>query len=108
MCVCVWLYSGDLMFKSPEYTKGMKSGITAEPHLQQIVLSETDDFVVLACDGLWDVMTHQDVLSLVGEVLTRTNDPQEAANRLVREALERHSTDNVSAIVFTWKDHQTQ
>jgi serine/threonine protein phosphatase PrpC len=54
-----WLRSsGDMMYKHPEYTDNRVSGVNAEPHLSSIVISEQDDFIIMACDGLWDVFKY--------------------------------------------------
>ena len=40
-------------------------GTTAVPHTQVVELTATDTYLVLACDGLWDVMTDQESVSSV-------------------------------------------
>jgi serine/threonine protein phosphatase PrpC len=68
-------------------------------------------FVVLASDGLWDVMSNQEVVDMVQEVLTLFNDTevigwdeggafQEAAERLTQEAYVRGSNDNIGVCVI--------
>lgn len=53
-------------------------------------------FVILACDGLWDVMTDDDAVKIVHEY----NGPkQDVAHHLIQQALERGTTDNVTAVV---------
>jgi serine/threonine protein phosphatase PrpC len=58
------------------------------------------DTLVLCSDGLWDVVARPEIAE-VGERLTDTSIPTavEAADRLVRLAVDRGSTDNVSAVV---------
>ena len=51
--------SGDLMYKNPEYTDKRISGVNAEPHLASLVLSDNDDFIIMGCDGLWDVFKYE-------------------------------------------------
>jgi serine/threonine protein phosphatase PrpC len=61
-------------------------------------------FLILACDGVWDVMTNEDAALLVegvlqtakGDLKSRVNS---ATERLVRTCIERGSSDNVTAIV---------
>eukprot|EP01094_Clydonella_sp_ATCC50884_P017117 TRINITY_DN2921_c0_g1_i2.p1 TRINITY_DN2921_c0_g1~~TRINITY_DN2921_c0_g1_i2.p1 ORF type:complete len:369 (+),score=91.80 TRINITY_DN2921_c0_g1_i2:101-1207(+) len=50
---------GDLMYKDEEYTSGKASGIAVRPYVSTQQLGEQDDFVVLACDGLWDVFSYE-------------------------------------------------
>ena len=39
--------------------------ITAEPHVCELDLTDDDEFVVLACDGVWDVKSNQQVVDFV-------------------------------------------
>ena len=56
---------GDIMYKDPKFTDGKQSGLVADPFLTSVELDlVADDFIVMACDGLWDVMTHQVLLCL--------------------------------------------
>jgi serine/threonine protein phosphatase PrpC len=61
-------------------------------------------FVILASDGLWDVLTNMEAVDMVVEVLTHTlwresRGLQEAAERLTLEAYVRGSTDNIGVCV---------
>lgn len=62
-------------------------------------------FIVLASDGLWDVLTNQEAVDMVVEVVNyyeswqETNAFQEAAERLTQEAYIRGSTDNIGVCV---------
>lgn len=72
------------------------AGVTALPEITSLDLTPQDHFVVLATDGLWDVVSAQEAVGLVYDTV---KDPTLAAKRLVTEALMRGSADNVSAIV---------
>ena len=64
---------------------------------------EADDlFFVIACDGVWDVLTDQQVCDLV---LEKWGDPAAAASAIVRTALSSGSGDNLTAqvVTFGWK-----
>ena len=50
-------------------------------------LTSEDEFVVLACDGLWDLLTSQRVVELARQNLQQNdNDAQKCAQYLVRPA----------------------
>jgi len=53
-------------------------------------------FLIVACDGLWDVLKDQDAVDMVRQY---SGEKENVAKYLVREALNRGSTDNVTAIV---------
>ena len=59
-----------------------------------------DEFIVIASDGLWDVMTAQDGVDFVRAKKQETGSKKGIANMLVKESLERETSDNVSAIVI--------
>lgn len=91
----------------------MKGAVISSPHLSRTVLVADDaeggggeggmgrrePFVVLACDGLWDVMTDAEVVAFVGDRLGRGVGAGATAKKLVRAALDRGSTDNISVMV---------
>lgn len=76
--------------------------IRAEPDLIIEELSWNDDFYVLATDGLWDVMTNQEVVAFLHDCFeTDLSDEsrQELTKDLVVEALSRGAEDNVTVLV---------
>lgn len=87
---------GDWHMKCP---KGSPCPLSAEPELQEIVLSEEDEFLILGCDGLWDVMSSQCAATIVRKELTLHNDPERCSRELVREALKRNTCDNLTVVV---------
>lgn len=52
----------------------------------------TDRFVILATDGLWDELTDQEAVSIVGQCV-QTGAPHEAADKLVEAALAHAASD---------------
>jgi serine/threonine protein phosphatase PrpC len=63
-------------------------------------------FFVLACDGLFDVMSDQEVVDWVHDRLASTNDDLETiAERLAHHAVDIGSTDNVSVLIVTLPHH---
>lgn len=60
-------------------------------------------FLVLACDGVWDVCTDQDIVDIVVRMSRRenNNNPRRWARTIVRKALKRETEDNVSAVVIS-------
>ncbi|TMW97548.1 hypothetical protein EJD97_005337 [Solanum chilense] len=97
---------GDWYMKLPF---GSASPLTAEPEVQQLLLTEDDEFMILGCDGIWDVMSNQDAVNVVRHELRLHNDPQQSARELVNQALCKDTDDNLTAIVvcFTSPDHRT-
>ncbi|KAK4795170.1 hypothetical protein SAY86_013164 [Trapa natans] len=87
---------GDWEMKLPV---GSDSPLIAEPDIQQAILTEEDEFLIIACDGIWDKMSSQYAVSLVRQALRRHDDPHQCAAELVADALRLNTPDNVTAIV---------
>lgn len=74
----------------------MKKLVTGHPYTTETVIQhDLDEFIIIACDGLWDVCSDQEAVDLVREV----HDPGEGAKILVDHALDQFSTDNLSCMV---------
>lgn len=82
---------GDLAFK--DY-------ITAAPEITQITLADEHEYIILACDGLWDVITNQDAIDIILKQQTIT----EMSRSLVSSALNKGSGDNITVIVINLKE----
>lgn len=74
----------------------MKDLVTGHPYTTETVIQpDQDEFLILACDGLWDVCSDQEAVDLVRGI----QDPQAASKTLVDHALARFSTDNLSCMI---------
>ncbi|KAI2266612.1 mgpp2cl-1, protein phosphatase 2C-like protein 1 [Ophidiomyces ophidiicola] len=74
----------------------MKDFVTGHPFTTETIIQpDSDEFLILACDGLWDVCSDQEAVDLI----RNTHDPQAASKILVDHALSRFSTDNLSCMV---------
>jgi serine/threonine protein phosphatase PrpC len=72
----------------------------AHPHIESVSLKPGDAFLIIASDGLWDVMSDKEACeAIMGDV-----DLELAANTLVSQAYGRGSTDNISVIVVSLRD----
>jgi len=77
----------------------MKEFVVGAPYTTETELCDDDEFLVLACDGLWDVANDQSVIDLVREI----PDAQAASSKLLKHALSHHTTDNVTVVVVRFK-----
>lgn len=83
-----------------KFSLGEASPLIADPDVRQIMLTEDDEFLIIGCDGIWDVLPSQVAVSLVRRGLRRHDDPEECARELVREAIRLNSSDNLTVIVI--------
>lgn len=82
--------------------KGATGGVSCAPHVVSHTLQPTDRAVVLASDGLWDVVGEGEAQDAVLQALGATPPvpAAEIADRLVRMALSKGTKDNVCALVL--------
>jgi len=76
--------------------------VSAEPEIASMVLSHSDEFLLLACDGLFDVFRSQDAIALARqELIAHRGEPAEVARILSDQAIRvRRSRDNVSILII--------
>lgn len=70
------------------------------PDVTEIVLGDDDEFVIVASDGLWDVMPSQQVVQQVRKELQKHGDIQLAADNIADLAVKRYTQDNVAVIII--------
>eukprot|EP00927_Polykrikos_kofoidii_P033738 TRINITY_DN28567_c0_g1_i1.p1 TRINITY_DN28567_c0_g1~~TRINITY_DN28567_c0_g1_i1.p1 ORF type:complete len:819 (-),score=164.47 TRINITY_DN28567_c0_g1_i1:106-2562(-) len=96
---------GDKDFKDPDV-------VSAEPEITiHEVDWDRDEFVILASDGIWDVVTDKMAVRLVQQCLrSKDGSEEKAAQLLVKIAGERGSGDDRTAIVvrFGWLKAKTE
>ena len=99
-----------------------KPAVTGEVEVKRFPLRAEDEFVLLASDGLWDVMSSQEVVSYVHKRLDAApkdgadvNSDEDMANLrylrrknmsrfIANEALRRGSGDNISVVIVWLKE----
>lgn len=92
----VWRVGGVLAVSRAIGDRILKTqGVTAEPEIRQCRITPADKFIVLASDGLWDVLSNEEVATYA----CQTNNPKIVARRLLKEALGRGSADNITVLV---------
>ncbi|KAK4401120.1 putative protein phosphatase 2C 60 [Sesamum angolense] len=60
---------GDMEFKQNKFLPAEKQIVTADPDINIVELCDDDEFVVLACDGIWDCMSSQQLVDFILEQL---------------------------------------
>lgn len=103
----VYRVNGNLALSRAVGDRSERPAISAEPEFTVVSLDENAQFVVLATDGLWDVMTSEEVVSFCHFKLRAQEDAQmkqiiqrKMAEFLVAEALRRGTVDNVTVVIL--------
>lgn len=87
---------GDNMFKDLDINK---SPLISTPEILEFILSKNDKFIVIACDGLWDVMTNEEVKNYINNIYNKF-DLNTIAKKIVEHAIYNlHSSDNVTVFI---------
>jgi serine/threonine protein phosphatase PrpC len=79
----------------------LKPFVSPEPRVIEGALGRENDYVVLACDGVWDVLMPEEVM----RAARTAGHPQIAAESITTTALDRGSTDNITVIVLDIRAH---
>ena len=93
---------GDFRYKQAKHVDISHQAVTCVPEITFHRRSPGDDLLVLACDGVWDVLSNEELISFVRDHLLKGNchiTMEEAAEAVVDLSLRQGSTDNISAIV---------
>ena len=102
---------GDIEAKDEKFG-GMKNVVVALPDIKELEINDEYNFIVIGCDGIFDVLTNEELLECVKIVLKEKkmteyiNDDDvhelcgEFAAMIIKSALAKDSFDNVSCIVI--------
>ncbi|KAK4799411.1 hypothetical protein SAY86_024776 [Trapa natans] len=91
---------GDWDMKIPGRAAGAAlSPLISDPDFQHVTLTEDDEFLILASDGIWAVMSSWRAVNIVRKELKKHNDPKRAARKLVRESYWLGANDNATVVV---------
>lgn len=91
---------GDFQYKDSPALPPEQQKITAAPDISQFPRNPEDQFVVLACDGVWDVMSNQQVVKFVSDHLKAGKAPELICELLLDHCLAKNSKDNMSVIII--------
>ncbi|KAE8700166.1 pleiotropic drug resistance protein 1-like isoform X1 [Hibiscus syriacus] len=68
-------------------------------------LTEEDEFLIIGCDGVWDVFRSKNAVDFARRRLQEHNDPGMCSKDLVNEALKRKSGDNLTVVVVCFQSN---
>lgn len=78
---------GDFVFKKNEKKRAEEQIVTAYPDVVVEDLTPSHEFLVLACDGIWDVLTNQEVVEFVRSRIAGRMEPEEICEELMTRCL---------------------
>ncbi|KAJ4732660.1 Protein phosphatase 2C family protein [Rhynchospora pubera] len=99
---------GDMEFKQNKLLPPEKQIVTANPDVNIVELCDDDDFIVLACDGIWDCMTSQQVVDFVHEHINKESSLSAVCEKVLDRCLAPSTMggegcDNMTMILVQFK-----
>ena len=80
--------------------KNLKNHLRSDPDVTNADIDADTDILILASDGLWDVVTNEEAVAMIKPIQS----PEEAAKTLMQEATQRGSADNITVVVVRFLD----
>ncbi|KAI3774477.1 hypothetical protein L1987_49033 [Smallanthus sonchifolius] len=90
-----WRVGGVLAVSRAFGDKLLKQFVVADPEIQEEEIDGSLEFLILASDGLWDVVSNEEAVAMVKPIQS----PEDAAKTLMQEASQRGSADNITVVV---------
>lgn len=88
---------GDRLFKS-------STPLSCTPEITERRLTGYEDMIIMACDGLWDVFSIDDVFDVVRVCQDKKLSIKEIIQVLTTLAYQRGSTDNITIIILSFEN----
>ncbi|KAL8123111.1 putative protein phosphatase 2C 60 [Apium graveolens] len=98
---------GDMELKRDKSRPAEEQILTANPDIRTVDLDDDDDFLVLACDGIWDCMSSQQLVDFVREQLESENKLssiiEKVFDRCIAPTAGGEGCDNMTMILVQFK-----
>ncbi|KAI6190710.1 PPM-type phosphatase domain-containing protein [Aphelenchoides bicaudatus] len=95
---------GDFEYKSVPGLKATEQLVSPEPDVYVVKRDTSDDqFLVLACDGIYDVLENQELCQLLRSRLLVTDDLKAVSNQILDFCLARGSRDNMTMVLVIFE-----
>eukprot|EP00539_Tryblionella_compressa_P019246 CAMPEP_0178872944 /NCGR_PEP_ID=MMETSP0747-20121128/8404_1 /TAXON_ID=913974 /ORGANISM="Nitzschia punctata, Strain CCMP561" /LENGTH=462 /DNA_ID=CAMNT_0020540213 /DNA_START=29 /DNA_END=1417 /DNA_ORIENTATION=- len=96
----VYRVNGNLALSRAIGDRSERPHVTAQPEMIAVPVVEDDQFIIIATDGLWDVMESAESVGYVKYVLNEGLPREKVAAQMVQEALRRGTYDNVTVVII--------
>jgi len=95
---------GDSEYKTPN-NRAQHDYVTSDPFVKEYDLTPENEFLILACDGLWDKLTYDNAVQFIASYKKDKRPALQTAKDIVALALNKGSMDNVTSIIvyFNWQ-----
>mgnify|MGYP005840838495 CR=1 FL=1 len=101
VCLGVARVQGILAVSRAIGDRSLKPFVVAEPRIVVGYVGRENDFVVVACDGVWDVLSPEIAIAIA----RAAENAQAAAENIRTSAIDSGSTDNITVLVLDLRDY---
>ncbi|XP_056329963.1 protein phosphatase, Mg2+/Mn2+ dependent, 1Na (putative) [Danio aesculapii] len=91
---------GDFDFKEVEWRAQTEQLVSPEPEVYELERTPEDEFLVVACDGVWDAIGNEDLCAFVRNRLHVCDDLREICSQVIDLCLYKGSLDNITIIII--------
>lgn len=96
---------GDYDYKNVEGKGPTEQLVSPEPEITEIDRdSKADELIILACDGVWDVMSNDDMGEFLIHRLSVSEDLTNICNEVIDTCLYKGSRDNMSVVLVSFEN----
>jgi len=93
---------GDFYLKNVKGKGPTEQPVSPAPEFFVKPVLPDDQFLILACDGVWDVLSNDDICEFVSARMRVHENLETVTNEVVDICLQRGSTDNISVIIIAF------
>ncbi|XP_068601409.1 protein phosphatase, Mg2+/Mn2+ dependent, 1Na (putative) [Brachionichthys hirsutus] len=91
---------GDFDFKEVDWRPQTEQLVSPEPEVYEMERTPEDEFLILACDGVWDAIGNEALRAFVRSRLQVCNDLRDICTQVIDLCLYKGSLDNISVIII--------
>ncbi len=94
-----WRVNGNLSVSRAIGDVKDKKYVIGAGDVSRTVMTGSEEYLVVACDGVWDVVDDQELVECIRNHLSKGNERHTTAKALVEFARSEGSGDNITAII---------
>lgn len=95
---------GDFEYKADGQKPVGEQKVSCIPDIYEASAVTPGSLCILGCDGIWDVMTAEEVAQFVCDALTSESDLGDISAEILRQCLQRNSRDNMTCMIMHFAD----
>jgi protein phosphatase 1B len=93
---------GDFEYKQRDDMGDLEQLVSPDPEVTCIERHEDDNYMLIACDGIYDVMSNEEIVEFVNHRFEREENEANISNTLIDLCLHKGSKDNMSSIIISF------